>query len=215
MPPRTPRSEPRVEVIVDEALDAAVPVALIARAAEAVLAAKRLAGPDHVTVFITVDETLRDLNRRFNNLDEVTDVLSFNEAAGWKDGRPPDGPASFPAEGHAQLGDVVISLPQAERQAGATGNTADRELAMLTVHGVLHLLGYDHARPDEQRVMFGKTERVLSAVLSAGDQAEHSDQRTMKRRDRPHTRKEGTRWLAAGRKPGQRAPGLRAGERAE
>lgn len=213
MPPRTPRSEPRVEVIVDEALDAAVPVALIARAAEAALAAEYSAGPDHVTVFITVDETLRDLNRRFNNLDEVTDELSFNESAGWKDGRSPDGPASFPAEGHARLGDVVISLPQAERQARAAATAADRELAMLTVHGVLHLLGYDHARPDEQRVMFGKTERVLSAVLSADDQAEHSDQSAV-RREGPHAGRVGTRRLATRRKPGQRAPGLRAGERA-
>jgi probable rRNA maturation factor len=214
MPLRTPPSEPRVEVIVDEALDAAVPVALMARAAEAALAAERSAGTDHVTVFITVDETLRDLNGRFNDLDEVTDVLSFNETAGWKDGRPPDAPASFPAEGHGRLGDVVISLPQAERQARAAGNPADSELAMLTVHGVLHLLGYDHARPDEERVMSGKTERILATVLSAGDQMEHSDQRTVKGRDRLRAGREGTRRLAAGRKPGQRAPGLRARERA-
>lgn len=217
MPPRTPRSAPRVEVIVDDALDAAVPVtlvALVARLAEAALAAEHSAGPDRVTVFITLDETLRDLNHRFNGLDEVTDVLSFNDAAGWKDGQPPDGPPSFPDGGQPRLGDVVISLPQAVRQAGAAGDPAERELAVLTVHGVLHLLGYDHALPAEERVMFGKTERVIASAFSAGDEAARADRNWDQQPDRRQSGTEETAVKAARRNPRQRVAGPHSVERA-
>ena len=65
-----------------------------------------------------------------------------------------------------QLGDIAISLPQVARQAKENGNATDNELAMLTIHGVLHLLGYDHRSPQEETVMFGKTEVILSEVFN-------------------------------------------------
>ena len=65
-----------------------------------------------------------------------------------------------------RLGDIAICLPQVARQAAENGNTIDNELAMLTIHGVLHLLGYDHASLEEETVMFGKTKIILSKVFN-------------------------------------------------
>jgi probable rRNA maturation factor len=141
---------------------------LVSRAAEAALAAEHTAGPDQVAVLLSDDERLRALNLEFNGEDEVTDVLSFNETPGWHNGVPPteSDDVGFRAPGEEpRLGDIVISLPQTKRQSEQHGVPFERELAMLTIHGVLHLLGYDHADPEEERVMFGKTERVLQEVF--------------------------------------------------
>lgn len=92
-------------------------------------------GVEHAEVHlvITGDARLQELNRRFRNLDRATDVLSF-----------PDGD-ELPS-GYTLLGEVVISLDTARRQALELGHNEERELAELTLHGVLHLLGYDHER---------------------------------------------------------------------
>lgn len=92
---------------------------------------------DHaeITVLITDDAAIRKLNRRYRNVDEATDVLSF-----------PDGD-TLP-EGPRLLGDVVISLDQARRQADELGHDEIRELEELVLHGLLHLVGYDHERDE-------------------------------------------------------------------
>lgn len=84
-----------------------------------------------VHVLVTGDETIRDLNHRFRQVDRVTDVLSF-----------PDGD-ELPS-GLTLLGEIAISLPAAKRQAEAFGHDEIRELSELALHGVLHLIGYDH-----------------------------------------------------------------------
>jgi probable rRNA maturation factor len=137
-------------------------------AAIAALDAEHTQGPDAVTVLLSDDTRVRNLNREFNGEDSITDVLSFNETPGWHNGVPPAespgaefflGPGSEP-----RLGDIVISLPQVRKQAEEHGVLVEKELAMLVIHGVLHLLGYDHAGAEEERVMFGKTERILENV---------------------------------------------------
>ena len=100
--------------------------------------------------------------------DEITDVLSFNvgnvdEGSGGDDEWPEFAGSVEVASG--RLGDIAISLPQVIRQAAENGKSADRELAMLAIHGVLHLLGYDHAELDEEKVMFGKTDVVLAEIF--------------------------------------------------
>ncbi len=142
-------------------------------AAEVALDREHRKGPDTVTVMIAADDRLRDLNQQFNDDDSVTDVLSFNESPGWREGEPPETPQgeflSMAGAGQ-RLGDIVISLPQVERQAGEAGHEVGRELAMLSAHGVLHLLGYDHAEADKQRVMFSKTDQILEQVFTDDDQ---------------------------------------------
>ena len=113
-----------------------------------------------VAVLLTGDEQLHRLNREFAGEDHVTDVLSFERDAG----------ASFPNGDDSlinQIGDIAISVPQAERQAIEKQIPFERELAMLAIHGTLHLLGYDHATPEEERVMFGKTDDALGEVFEA------------------------------------------------
>ncbi|OGO28811.1 MAG: rRNA maturation RNase YbeY [Chloroflexi bacterium RBG_16_54_18] len=103
-----------------------------------------------ISLLVTDDEQLRDLNHRFMGIDAVTDVLSF--PAGEID---PDSQALY-------LGDVALSLPRAAAQAEAGDHALQSELQLLVVHGVLHLSGYDHANTDQKEHMW----EVQAAILS-------------------------------------------------
>jgi probable rRNA maturation factor len=108
-----------------------------------------------LTLVITDDEALRALNRAYLGMDGPTDVLSFG-------GESPDFVSAPDAEPY--LGDVVISYPRAQAQAAAAGHPVDAELALLVVHGVLHLLGYDHVRPDDQAAMWEQQAHILAGL---------------------------------------------------
>ena len=157
-------SDQRVEVIVEDGPEGGPLVDLVRRTATIALRQpRRDSADDHsvpgnaagVTILLTDDDTLRDLNRQFADEDKVTDVLAFSGGTVF----PGDATDAVP------LGDIAISLPQARRQAIAAGHSEDREIAMLTAHGVLHLLGYDHAEPDEEREMTGITAAILEEVF--------------------------------------------------
>lgn len=105
-----------------------------------------------VTVVITDDETVRDLNRTYRGVDRATDVLSFP----MQEGDAPLPPGEVP-----YLGDVIIAFPVAATQASRYGHTVQEELRLLTVHGILHLLGYDHTTPEEEAEMWRRQEAVL------------------------------------------------------
>jgi probable rRNA maturation factor len=111
-----------------------------------------------LSLLLTGDETVRDLNQRYRGIDETTDVLSFALTEG------EDLVSSLfitPPDGVLHLGEVIISYPQAVRQAENTCHGVERELALLIVHGVLHLLGYDHDEPDREREMRGLEQEIL------------------------------------------------------
>ena len=113
------------------------------------------------SIFITNDENLRNLNRKYRGLDEVTDVLSFsNDHEGEYYGSEDDRRVGFSSEefiippGFAdQIGEIVISLPQVERQALENDVEMSQELKFLVVHGFLHLLGYDHVESEDRKEM--------------------------------------------------------------
>jgi probable rRNA maturation factor len=94
-------------------------------------------------VALVCDRKMRDLNRRFRAIDRVTDVLSFPAETG--ETAPPGG---GPPGGARLLGDIVIATGRAARQARAAGLTESQEWRRLALHGLLHLLGYDHERDD-------------------------------------------------------------------
>ena len=111
------------------------------------------APPIAVSVVITDDGGIRGLNREYRGKDAATDVLSFPLYGG--DGE---------LDGEA-LGDIVISLERAAAQAKEYGHGIDRELAFLTAHSVLHLLGYDHeTSEDDMTEMFRKQEEILALL---------------------------------------------------
>ena len=122
-------------------------------------------------VLIADDGTLQRLNMEYRGLDEVTDVLSFSTTyqGHWEgDGNGPDvdgeDPFVMPPEGPHHLGEVIISYPQAARQAGSDPGGVEKELALLVVHGVLHLLGFDHLEARDEAEMQAKEREILSSI---------------------------------------------------
>lgn len=131
------------------------------RIVEEVLAAERPGEPFVVEIVIAGDELLRELNRNFRGIDEATDVLSFS---GIEEPVSEDKtPVKFvmPPGVPVHLGEIVISYPRAEAQASQAGHSVEQELATLLVHGLLHLLGYDHAEPEEESRMFSRQETLV------------------------------------------------------
>jgi len=112
-----------------------------------------------VTVLtLTGDAHLQEYNRRYRGLDEPTDVLAFAAQE-----EPVDQRFQAPPGTEHWLGDIVISLPRARRQARDAHHQVNDEVRLLAVHGFLHLLGYDHAEPDEETAMTALTTRILKA----------------------------------------------------
>ncbi len=125
------------------------------------IAARTLDLPKETVTVLTLtgDEQLREYNRRYRGLDQPTDVLSFASREEPTDPRfkPPPGTQDW-------LGDIVISLPRAREQAREAGHPVDDEVRLLAVHGLLHLVGYDHAEPEEEIVMTALANRILAAA---------------------------------------------------
>lgn len=120
-------------------------------------------GPEvEISVLLVDNETIRSLNRDYRNKDAATDVLSFpmEEAM---DGEPEPAVIGGPTE--RLLGDLVISVEMAVAQAAEYGHSLERELAFLSVHGLLHLLGYDHESGVEaEAAMQAEEKRILSVL---------------------------------------------------
>jgi probable rRNA maturation factor len=136
--------------------------AALRRLAVRVLKAESVEPPAEVSLAVTDDETVRDLNRRYRGLDEPTDVLSFgHEAAAAPFGRVRTAPFVTPPDGVRRLGEVILSYPTAERQAGEAGRSVQEEAAHLVVHGILHLLGYDHESLLDERRMRAQEKSLL------------------------------------------------------
>jgi probable rRNA maturation factor len=115
-----------------------------------------------LSLLITDDATVRELNKKYRGKDKSTDVLSFALEAD----RNSDAAAGFvmPPGEMVHLGEVIVSYPKAAEQAAERKHPVEDELALLVVHGVLHLLGYDHDKPTREREMRSLEQRVLSAV---------------------------------------------------
>lgn len=111
-----------------------------------------------VEVILTDDENIRELNRKFRNIDSSTDVLSFPLGS---DGQYDENPET----GMKMLGDIVISVEHAYAQAELYGHGIEREISFLAVHSMLHLLGYDHVDSKlEESIMREKQEIILDEL---------------------------------------------------
>ena len=132
------------------------PDALLERAALATLSHQKESPEADLTIVLADDAHLQELNRDYLGVDAPTDVLSF--------------PASEmdPQTGSRYIGDIIISVPYAAKGAAKAGHPVQSELQLLVVHGVLHLLGHDHAEPKEKAKMW-KAQREILESLGLGD----------------------------------------------
>ena len=131
---------------------------LIRKSCTATLEFEGFKNPAEIDVSLVSDEAIKEMNAQFRNIDSETDVLSF----------PLGENGNFdtnPETGALMLGDVVISVDRAMAQADLYGHGIEREVAFLTVHSVLHLLGYDHENGGlEKTIMREKEEEILAAL---------------------------------------------------
>ena len=104
------------------------------------------------SIIITDNKRIHEINKEYRNIDRPTDVISFAL----------EDSEDIKLENYRILGDIYISIDKVKEQAKEYGHSERRELAFLTIHGFLHLLGYDHMKPDEEKVMFAKQEEILN-----------------------------------------------------
>ena len=143
-----------IHIEVNPSLQTSLAPDILERAALAVLAHQSADGD--LTIVLTDDAQLHELNRDYLGIDAPTDVLSF--------------PASEtdPETARRYLGDILISIPRAEGQAQAAGHALEAEVQLLAVHGTLHLLGYDHAEAGEKTRMWKAQAEVLERLGLSG-----------------------------------------------
>ncbi len=151
----------KVSLVVEAGPYAGLSRADIARRAGAMLTAAGERGSE-LSVVLTNDQRIQELNRVYRKKDRPTDVLAFAQ----RDGAL--------APGSLLLGDVIVSVPTAARQATAAGHSLLSEVTMLLAHGILHLLGWDHDTPSKDRQMRRETARLCSAASAVSRRVRRS-----------------------------------------
>jgi probable rRNA maturation factor len=135
---------------------------LLERAAKAALQNQNAPSDSELTIVLTDDSQVQELNRDYLGIDAPTDVLSF--PASETNGSEIDGSEIDPETGAPYLGDILISLPYAAKSAEKVGHPLESEVQLLVVHGVLHLLGHDHAEAEEKVVMWKAQAEILESL---------------------------------------------------
>lgn len=133
------------------------PEQLLERAAQAALAHESASLDSDLSIVLTDDARLQGLNRDYLGIDAPTDVLSFPASE-------TGGSEIDPETGARYLGDILISMPRAQAQADAAAHALESEVQLLVVHGVLHLLGHDHAEPHEKTRMWKAQREILESL---------------------------------------------------
>ncbi len=149
-----------IDVLVDEGLEECLEVRWLEGVAEKVLIAQ---GVDSIAEFglvIAGQEKVRQLNLSYLGKDEPTDVLAFSMLP--EQPRGDLAPFVAPPDGIKHLGEVIIAYPQAVIQAEEHQHSVKKEIAILIIHGVLHVLGYDHDKPELEREMRARETEILS-----------------------------------------------------
>ena len=139
---------------------------VIRKCVEATLAAEDIHIPCEINVLITNDNGIHAINKASRNIDRPTDVLSFPMFQ-LEPGNPPEDWEEYldPETGMCPLGDMCISLQRAEAQAKEFGHSTKREVGYLTIHSMLHLLGYDHLDEGEMKRQMRSKEEAIAATI--------------------------------------------------
>ena len=140
--------------------------AVIRKCIETTLSAERINAPCEINVLVTNDNGIHAINKASRNIDRPTDVLSFPMFT-LTPGEPPEDWTEYldPETGLCPLGDMCISLERATAQAKEFGHSARREVGYLTIHSMLHLLGYDHLDEGEQKKQMRAREEAIAAMI--------------------------------------------------
>ncbi len=149
-----------VNVLFEEGSEKFLEADWLEKVAEQVLITQGVGGEVELSLVITGQEQVRRLNSSYLGKDEPTDVLSFAMIPE----KPEEDTFVAPPDGIKHLGEVIISYPQAAIQAKEKKHPVKWEIAILIIHGVLHLLGYDHDKPGPRRKMRAKEKEILSGI---------------------------------------------------
>lgn len=150
-----------INVIIDKGLEECPAEGWLRSMAEQVLLAQGVGTDAELGLMITSQERVRELNSRYRGEDRDTDVLAFY----MKSVEDETSPFVAPPDGILHLGEVVISYPQAVIQAQEHRHSVEKELTILIIHGVLHLLGSDHERVAQKREMTAKEQTMLNNII--------------------------------------------------
>lgn len=143
-----------IDIIIDSQFETKIDPTILQKAIQATLISVEQPDAD-ITLKITGDEEMRQLNRTYRSIDKTTDVLSFNQ--GYID----------PETSRYYLGDIIISFVQTQIQAEENQQSLIEEFTRLAIHGTLHLLGHDHTNPDEKKVMWDLQENLLNKIMDS------------------------------------------------
>jgi probable rRNA maturation factor len=155
-------SKPEINISVEQKLKVSLEESWLQRIAARTLEAEGILSPAEMGLVITNSKAIQKLNRTYRGEDKPTDVLAFHMIPGTSQ----ESELRFigPPDGIHHLGEVVISYPQAVQQAQEQGHGVAQELALLIVHGILHLLGYDHELPEEEQQMKARENEILEML---------------------------------------------------
>ena len=149
-----------INVLVDADFKGHLEASWLQRLAEQILIAQEVSSSVELGLVIASQERVQQLNRSYRGRDEPTDVLAFST----RENRIDSLPFVQPPDGVLHLGEVIISYPQAVIQAGEHQHSIEREIAVLLIHGVLHLLGFEHNKPELEHQMRARETEILSYI---------------------------------------------------
>ena len=153
-----------INVLIDGDFEGCPEAGWLQSIAEQVLIAQGTSSDMELGLVITTQERVQELNRSYRGEDKPTDVLAFYMTPAAEETGAESLFFVAPPDGVLHLGEVIISYPQAVIQAKEHWHSVKKELAILIIHGVLHLLGYDHEKPEAEREMRAREAEILTQV---------------------------------------------------
>jgi probable rRNA maturation factor len=150
-----------INILIEEGIEPEPGAEWLQRVMENALLAENMPPHLEISLVVTGQERVQELNRDYRGLDQPTDVLSFSMSESLK-----NEPTAFigPPDGLLHLGEIIISYPQAVIQAHEHAHSIKNEMAVLIVHGVLHILGYDHEKPEMEPAMLAREKEILAGL---------------------------------------------------
>jgi len=153
-----------INVLIDEGLEGCLEASWLQKAVEKVSVALNIGSATELGLVIATQEKVQELNRRYRGKDRPTDVLAFAMLPAEQMPEPDSPPFIAPPDGVSHLGEVIISYPQAVIQASEHQHSVEKELTILIIHGILHLLGYDDEKPQLKRQMQARETEILNYI---------------------------------------------------